>query len=136
MKRTTREWVGKAEDDYRVAAILARGSEPFHDQVAFHSQQSAEKYLKALLEELGIDVEKTHELRDLLSPLLPYHPALRSLGRGFDFLSTFAVDPRYPGLNAKKRQAATALRWAGKVREACRSLLGVHPARRPRGGSS
>ena len=31
--------------------------------------QSAEKYLKALLEELGIYVEKTHDLDRLLTPL-------------------------------------------------------------------
>jgi len=45
MKRTTREWVGKAEDDYQLAAQGARLSRPFHDQVCFHCQQAAEKYL-------------------------------------------------------------------------------------------
>ena len=50
MKRMTREWIRKAEDDFRAAGVLAAGSEPFHDQVCFHCQQSAEKYLKALLE--------------------------------------------------------------------------------------
>ena len=105
--------------------MLARGREPFHDQICFHGQQSAEKYLKALLEELGIDVEKTHELDDLLTPLLPHHPTLRSLRRGLNFLTNFAVNPRYPGKNATKRQAAAALRWAGKVRDACRNLLGL-----------
>lgn len=54
MKRATREWVNKAEDDYRLAVQIARGSEPFHDQVCFHGQQSAEKYLKALFEEIGL----------------------------------------------------------------------------------
>ena len=132
MKRSTREWVDKAEDDYRAAALLARRSEhsePFHDQVCFHCQQSAEKYLKALLEELGIDVEKTHELKRLLAPLLPHHPALRSLGRGLSFLTSFAVNPRYPGKNATKRQVTSALRWAGDVRDACRTLLGIGQAR-------
>src|SRR5262249_34679269 len=113
MKRSTREWVDKAEDDYRAAAILARAREPFHDQVCFHCQQSAEKSLKALLEELGIDVEKTHELRNLQTPLLPHHPSLGGLRRGLDFLTNFAVNPRYPGKNATKRQAGAARRWAG-----------------------
>ena len=85
--------------------------------------------MKALLEELAIDVEKTHELKRLLTPLLPHHPALRSLGRGLSFLTGFAVNPRYPGKNATKRQAASALRWAGKVRAACRALLGIRPSR-------
>ncbi len=47
MKKTTREWVGKAEDDYQIAAQTARLSRPFHDQVCFHCQQAADKYLKA-----------------------------------------------------------------------------------------
>jgi HEPN domain-containing protein len=133
MKRSTREWVDKAEDDYRTATLLARASESLHDQVCFHGQQLAEKYLKALLEELGIDVEKTHELKRLQTPLLPHHPSLRALGRGLDFLTNFAVNPRYPGKNATKRQAASALRWAGKVRHACCSLLGLRvPPRRRR----
>ena len=53
MKNATRDWVRKAEADYRGALRLASAREPFHDLVAFHCQQSAEKYLKALLEELG-----------------------------------------------------------------------------------
>jgi HEPN domain-containing protein len=60
MKRMTREWVRKAEDDFRVAGLIAAGSELFHDQVCFHCQQSAEKYLKALLGELGQTIPKTH----------------------------------------------------------------------------
>jgi len=33
----TREWIRKAEDDFRVAEILAAGRERFHDPVCFHS---------------------------------------------------------------------------------------------------
>jgi hypothetical protein len=41
------------------------------------------------------------------------------------FLTRFAVGPRYPGDNVTKRQAKAALRWAGRVRAAARSLLGL-----------
>src|SRR5262249_34403281 len=51
---TTREWVRKAEADYLAARKLARGSVPLHDQSCFLFQQPTEKYLKALLEELGL----------------------------------------------------------------------------------
>ena len=54
MKKLTAEWVRKAEADYRLAVKLGRGSEPFHDQRCFHCQQATEKYLKALMEELGL----------------------------------------------------------------------------------
>ena len=80
--------------------------------------QSAEKYLKALLEELGIDVEKTHELKSLQTPLLPHHPSLRGLRRGLDFLTNFAVNPRYPrqGRHETSSGGGTALGRQGAPR--------------------
>jgi HEPN domain-containing protein len=83
-----------------------------------------------LLEELGLAVPHTHTLQDVLTLLRPHHPSLASLRRGLVFLTRFAVGTRYPGDNASKRQATAALRWARRVRDACRSLLGVKPPRR------
>src|SRR5262249_49887740 len=125
MKRATREWVRKAEDDYATAAALQETPRRLHDQVCFHCQQSAEKYLKALLEELGLSIPKTHDLDDLQKLLAVHHATLRRLKRGLVFLTDFAVDVRYPGNRSTSRQAVAALRWAGRVREACQSLLGI-----------
>jgi HEPN domain-containing protein len=97
--------------------------------VCFCCQQVAEKFLKALLEELGLTVPRTHNLEDLLGLLRPHHSSLWLLRRGLLFLTRFAVDTRYPGFDARKRQAVAALRWAGEVRAAARSLLGLHPSR-------
>jgi HEPN domain-containing protein len=90
--------------------------------VCFHCQQGAEKYLKGLLEELGLTIPKTHHLDDLLTRLLPHHSSLR---RGLLFLTNFAVGIRYPGDNATKRQATSALRWGDRVRTVARALLGI-----------
>jgi HEPN domain-containing protein len=125
MKKLTAQWVRKAESDYAVAKILARRKDPHHDEVSFHSQQTAEKYLKALLEELGQPVPHTHILEDLVALLLPYHPELSSLRMGARLLTRFAVDTRYPGKNATKRQATSALRWTTKFRAAARTLLNI-----------
>jgi HEPN domain-containing protein len=84
--------------------------------------------LKALLEELGQGVPKTHDLNALLVLLQPHHGALMALRRGLGFLTGFAVGVRYPGENATKRQAISAQRWASKVRDACRKLLGLRVA--------
>ena len=132
MKKLTKEWVHKAEADYRAAGKLERGNDPLHDQACFHCQQCAEKYLKALLQELGLAIPRTHVLLNLLTLLLPHHPSLRSVRRGMDFLTRFAVDTRYPGDKASKRQARAAFRWAGKVRDVARQLLGLRPARKRR----
>lgn len=130
MKRATREWVRKADADWKEDARLAAGSDPLHDLACFHCQQTAEKYLKSLLEELGATIPKTHDLDKLLNLLLPHHAVLRSEKRGARFLTEFAVSPRYPGDNANKRDTNSALRWAGSVRDACRTILKLRPSRR------
>ena len=132
MKKTTREWVKKAEQDYVLARHASRSKVPVHDGVCFHCQQCAEKYLKGLMEELGLSVPKTHDLEALLNTLAPHHPTLRSLRRGLVFLSDFAVETRYPGRNASKRQAVAALRWKDRVRTQARALLGIRERRRRR----
>src|SRR5207302_10061078 len=130
MKKATREWVKKAEEDYVLAKQGRRSKLPVHDGICFHCQQCAEKYLKGLMEEIGLSIPKTTFLDPLLTALAPYHPTLRSFRRGLLFLSVFAVDTRYPGNNASKRQAVAALRWAGRTRTAARSLLGIGERRR------
>jgi hypothetical protein len=47
------------------------------------------------------------------------------------FLTRLAVETRYPGETATKRQTQSALRWAGRMRHEARSLLGIKP-RKPR----
>jgi HEPN domain-containing protein len=117
--------VEKAEEDYQVAVRTHRGGGRFHNAVCFHCEQAAEKYLKALMEELGLNVPKTHELVDLWTLIVPHHPSIRSLRRGLAFLTRFAVETRYPGDRAKKRDASAGVRWADRARTAARTLLGL-----------
>jgi HEPN domain-containing protein len=123
MKKMTREWVRKAENDRALAIQASQSKTPLHDGVCFHCQQCAEKYLNGVLVELGLPVPKTHDLDGLLTLLRTDYPSLRSFRRGLIFLSDFAVDTRYPGNNASKRQAVAALRWMERVRTACRTIL-------------
>src|SRR5262245_21074392 len=115
MKKSTREWVRKAEGDFVAVRKLARG-EPAHDALCFHSQQCAEKYLKALLEELGLAVGRTHNLLALWSRLVPHHGSLRRFRRGLDFLTRFAatrVIPARPPPSVRRR-----LRYGGRAASA------------------
>jgi HEPN domain-containing protein/predicted nucleotidyltransferase len=130
-EKTHRRVGAKSGRGLRAAVLLERGREPLHDQSCFHCQQAAEKFLKALLAELGLSIPRTHVLRQVLMHLLPHHPSLRSLQR-VNFLTQFAVTTRYPGDRATKRQAQAALRWAGKVRDEVRHLLGLRPSRKRR----
>lgn len=75
MRPSTREWVAKAEEDYLAAFDLARRRKrPLWSGVCFHAQQSAEKYLKARLEEAGLTVPRTHDLDVILNQILPVEP--------------------------------------------------------------
>jgi HEPN domain-containing protein len=65
--------------------------------------------LKALLVEQGSTVPRTHDLESLLSLVLSHYLSLRLYRRGLKFLTQFAVDTRYPGFSATRRQAQAAL---------------------------
>ncbi len=125
MKRETAKWVRKAEQDWDVAHKLAGETRPPRDAVCFHCQQAAEKYLKALLQEGGLMVPRTHQLDDLLALLLPGNATLARLQRKAGALTQFAVDYRYPGLMASKRQMEAALRSVDQIRLECRSNLNL-----------
>lgn len=133
MKPATREWVAKAEEDWLAAGELRESPHRLHDQVCFHCQQCAEKYLKALLEEKNQPIPKTHDLEHLVDRISPLDPPLKLPKRGLEFLSDFAVDARYPGSRATKREAVAAIRWAGRIRDTCRTTLGIRPRRRRKG---
>jgi HEPN domain-containing protein len=65
MKDFTLEWVNKAEEDYIISMRENKAEPAIYSAVCFHCQQAAEKYLKAYMQEEGIEFEKTHDLRFL-----------------------------------------------------------------------
>src|SRR5437899_8942586 len=125
MKKLTAAWIRKAESDFRVAKNLAGMRPAAHDEVCFHSQQAAEKFFKALLQEWGLPVPKIHELDDLLTMLLPRDVTLQIVRRGLRGLSRFAVDYRYPGFHANVRKAQASLHRAERIRVQVRARLGL-----------
>ena len=127
MKRHTAQWVLKAEDDIESARTLAALARPKRDVACFHCQQAAEKYLKALLQELGLIVPRTHELNKLLNLLVRHDTTLAPLRRSVRSLTRYAVDFRYPGVRATTRRMQAALRQAERVRTALRARLGLPP---------
>ncbi len=127
MKRETARWIQKAEDDFNGARSLARDQPTPRDLVCFHCQQSAEKYLKGFLQEIGLPVPRIHNLDDLLTLLLPRDPTLKKLARGLVSLSRYAVDIRYPGKRASARQMSAAMRHAERIRRELRARLGLYP---------
>jgi HEPN domain-containing protein len=93
----------------------------------FICQQAVEKYLKALLNDLGLPIPKVHNLEHLLGLLLPNDGSLRRLLRVVQGLSRYAVEYRYPGIRATRRQALAAQRKMDRVRAEVRRRLGLRP---------
>ena len=58
----TAQWLIKAEGDYSTAEHLLSSSESHLEAIAFHCQQTVEKYIKALLVWHQIEFTKTHDI--------------------------------------------------------------------------
>ena len=126
MKRTSREWVEKAEGDFNTLQREVRARKaPNYDAACFHAQQCAEKYLKAMLQEAGIEFGRTHNLSALLDTCLPVESTLERLRRELLVLNAYAVEFRYPGELASRDMAVEALAAVRRVREAGRKALGL-----------
>jgi len=127
MKLLTEEWIAKAEADFTSAGREMRARKnPNFDDSCFHSQQCAEKYLKAFLQENAIPFDKTHKLIDLLEQIVPIDFEWEKLRLDLDELSGFAVVIRYPGESADKVTAADCLKRIKRIRAFIRSKLGLN----------
>jgi HEPN domain-containing protein len=124
MKPSTREWIKKAESDYQLGRALARRRKVLvRDQACFMFQQSAEKYLKARLEEANLHFPKTHQLQDLITLALPVEPLWSALMPSAGRLSVYAVTFRYPGYEATAAQLKTSEQDAKAIRREARFAL-------------
>jgi HEPN domain-containing protein len=126
MNPLTLEWVEKAEGDLLTARreFRARKS-PNFDAVCFHTQQAVEKYMKAVLQEMGIAIPRVHSLADLLALILKSDPSFIVIQADAAVLEGYAVQFRYPGLSANKADAKAALTASDTVCMFIRKKLGL-----------
>lgn len=125
MKPLTEEWVTKAEGDLAVADSQMHGSSPVTDVVCFLCQQSVEKYLKAWLTEQSISFPRTHDLDALAKLCLGSLPELAHYLHDLRYLTSFAVDVRYPGASTEQGDAEQSTQTAHDIRTLVRSKLGI-----------
>ena len=97
MKSLTREWVEKA----------------------------IEKYIKARLQEAGIEFGKVHDLVKLLELAVRVEPLWEPYRPTFRPVSAYAVEFRYPGENASKEEAKDAIKICRAFRKTARWSLGL-----------
>jgi HEPN domain-containing protein len=97
LRSLVRQWIGKAEVDYRTAERLLRDEQPIRESIAFHCQQAVEKYLKALLVARQIEFPKTHSIAQLLDLIAVFAPDLAEALADTIPLTPFGIQIRYPG---------------------------------------
>lgn len=110
---------------FRCGQSINSSQKPLLLGACFHAQQSAEKYLKALLILKDIDFPKPHDLPTLntmcnetgiLSGLIPQQ---------LIDLTEYAVHRRYPGDQPTAEEAKDAIEIAKSVRSFARKYLGL-----------
>lgn len=114
-----RRWLRYAEEDLQLAADLRMRSDLAARFSCWHSQQAAEKAIKALLLlEIG-EFELTHRLYEL-AELLP-DPLSEQIPRpGLSMLTQLYIESRYPGNYPEptRTEAMTAVMSARAVYDA------------------
>ncbi len=126
MKDLTLEWIEKAEGDWSTALRERQArKQPNFDAACFHSQQVAEKYLKAFLQEQGINIPYTHNLIDLAVLCSQIDQTFLLLQNDLKSLEGYAVRFRYPGVKADRLEAAKAIKTADVIRKFIRGKLNL-----------
>jgi len=118
------EFLRKAESDLGSARLLLTSDNLF-DSACFHSQQLAEKSIKAVLTHKSIRFKKIHDLDKLLSLL--DDPDFDEFRNYALILNSYAVDARYPGdyVEPEQEEAVEALRMAIEIYEFSKKKLGL-----------
>jgi HEPN domain-containing protein len=120
------DWVAIADQDLGYAMLAVRHRR-YPGLACYHAQQAAEKYIKAALTAAGLTFPRSHDLPGLYAVCLANGVALVLQHADLTLLNPFATDVRYPGLmpTPTLAQARSAILAAGRVRRACRRLLGL-----------
>ena len=123
MKNITQKWLAKATADFRYAIITLDIAEDFAEEIAFHFQQAAEKFIKAAIIEADLPFEKTHDLlklKDILASVIPLPVSDEDLA----FLTDFSVEYRYPHFElVSKEDVLYAKEICEKIKKAIEDFL-------------
>lgn len=120
-----RQWLLKAEEDLNAAKSLLTYGTTFLSTVCFHSQQAAEKFLKAYLTFRQVEFPKTHDIDEILDLIAPVNNKLSESLRDTIVLTNYGVGVRYPSEfpNVTSSDAKQAIQMAEKVRGLILELL-------------
>ncbi len=94
---SAKEWLVHAQSDLQLARLASGRKDILPEQVCFHTQQAAEKGIKAVLLFKQIDFPLIHDIEELLELARQGGLALPDDVNNASLLTPYAVEARYPG---------------------------------------
>ncbi len=89
------EWFNRGQIDIDEAEFLLKHNRAF-EVISFHIQQGIEKYLKGYLISQGWQLEKTHDLRELLNEATKMDKSFGKFISPLRKISRYYIESRYP----------------------------------------
>ena len=127
MKESTKEWILIGEEDLSLA--IAARKQHIYRQACYHSQQCAEKFLKAVLDHISDINTHTHDLLMLVTEIgarstmeIP-----EEIRVACTVLSQYGVAAQYPGFTTEEEDSEEAFIIAQKIKSYCEGLLAEEP---------
>lgn len=119
-----KEWFDVGKSDFQYAEVGLK-EDRIYPQVAFLSQQVAEKYLKGFLILHGVEPPRIHELPKLLDECVKIIPEFESLRDACELLAGFYIESRYPPdiPDYTKNEILEAFRGAQQIKETVEGLI-------------
>lgn len=90
-----KKFLNKAEEDLILIHEIMNNTKISDEIYGFHCQQAAEKILKGVLANYGIEFRKTHDIRELVDLLIDNGIQFPEELEDIDMLTPFAVEYRY-----------------------------------------
>lgn len=113
------QWLDKAHKDLQAATMLFNSHIEDYDNVGFHAQQAAEKFIKAALVRYQVEFPKTHSIGVLRQLVAQVEQDLADDLAPADALTPYGVEFRYPGDFAplSYEEGARALQLVAQTRD-------------------
>jgi len=113
------EWIFKAGHDLESSKALLQATNPLLDIAIYHTQQCAEKSLKAFMAFHRMEISKIHNLKSLLEKCIEIDTSFDELFEDCIYLNPFSTLYRYPegDLMPMKEEVENAMESALRIRE-------------------
>lgn len=120
-------WFRKSKNDLRSSRKLIGGEDAIPDTAIYHTQQCAEKALKAYLTFREHKIEKTHDVEYLIELCSDYDPEFENLIGDAEKLNPYSTLYRYPGIlfEPEEEDVLEAIQVAEKILEFVEKKIGL-----------